>query len=76
MSIPDDHAAFEEKQRAQAVALGQDLQVFDAALSALQAADKYDYTYLWSWMGADHPVARGHHGDPGGHLGNEPRCHH
>jgi cephalosporin hydroxylase len=51
VSIPDDRAAFEEKQHAQAVALGQDLQVFDAALSALQAADKYDYTYLWSWMG-------------------------
>jgi cephalosporin hydroxylase len=47
----DDRAAFEEKKRAQAVALGRDRHVFDTALRALQAADKYDYPYLWSWMG-------------------------
>jgi cephalosporin hydroxylase len=47
----DDRAAFEEKKRIQAAALGRDRQVFDAALKALQAADKYDYHYLWSWMG-------------------------
>jgi cephalosporin hydroxylase len=47
----DDRAEFEEKKRAQSAALGRDQHVFDAAVSALQAADKYDYTYLWSWMG-------------------------
>jgi cephalosporin hydroxylase len=47
----DDRAAFEEKKRVQAVALGRDPQAFDASLAALQAADRYDYTYLWSWMG-------------------------
>jgi cephalosporin hydroxylase len=51
VSTSDDRAAFEEKKRAQAVALGRDQQVFDAAVNALHAADKYDYTYLWSWMG-------------------------
>jgi cephalosporin hydroxylase len=47
----DDRAEFERKKRAQAVALGRDHQVFGSALNALHAADKYDYTYLWSWMG-------------------------
>ena len=47
----DDRAAFEERKRVQAVALGRDHRVFDAALKALLAADKYDYSYLWSWMG-------------------------
>jgi cephalosporin hydroxylase len=47
----DDRAAFEEKKRVQAVALGGDRGVFDAAVQVLQAADKYDYSYLWSWMG-------------------------
>jgi cephalosporin hydroxylase len=52
MTGGDDRAAFEEKMRAQAVALGRDQQVFDMSLETLQAADKYDYSYLWSWMGA------------------------
>jgi cephalosporin hydroxylase len=47
----DDRAAFEDWGRAQAAALGRDRQVFDTALRALKAADKYDYPYLWSWMG-------------------------
>jgi cephalosporin hydroxylase len=49
--VPDDRAAFEERKRAQATALGRDPQVFAAAVDALHAADKYDYFYLWSWMG-------------------------
>src|SRR5262245_38293267 len=51
MNVRDDRAAFAEKMRAQAVALGLDQQVFDISLAALRAADKYDYSYLWSWMG-------------------------
>jgi cephalosporin hydroxylase len=51
VTVADDRAAFEETKQRQAVALGRDRQVFDAAVTALQAADKYDYTYLWSWMG-------------------------
>ncbi len=47
----DDRLAFEEKKRAQAEALGRDPQVFEASLAALQAANKYDYPYLWSWLG-------------------------
>jgi cephalosporin hydroxylase len=51
MSGRDDRAAFAEKVRAQTRALGRDPQVFEAAIGALLAADKYDYFYLWSWMG-------------------------
>jgi cephalosporin hydroxylase len=47
----DDRKAFEDNKRAQALALGHDQQVFDAALGVLEAADKYNYVYLWSWMG-------------------------
>src|SRR5262245_4221474 len=51
VSDPDDRAAFTQRMRAQSEALGRDRRVFAAALDALHAADKYDYTYLWSWMG-------------------------
>ena len=51
MTSTDDRAAFEEKKRAQAIALGRDRRAFEAAVQALHAADKYDYPYLWSWMG-------------------------
>jgi cephalosporin hydroxylase len=42
----------EERKRVQAIALGADSTVFEAALTALHGADKYDYPYLWNWMGA------------------------
>jgi cephalosporin hydroxylase len=51
LSIVDDRAAFEEKTRRQALALGQDQHLFAGAIDVLHAADKYDYSYLWSWMG-------------------------
>lgn len=51
MSTSDDRALFEEKKRAQAVALGRDAKLFAAATDLLVATDKYDYTYLWSWLG-------------------------
>jgi cephalosporin hydroxylase len=51
VSDPDDRAAFAQRMRAQSEALGRDPGVFATALEALHAADKYDYTYLWSWMG-------------------------
>src|SRR5215831_12023551 len=47
----DDRAAFEEKKRRQALALGKDQHLFADAIDVLHAADKYDYSYLWSWMG-------------------------
>ena len=51
MTGTDDRAAFEEKKRVQALALGRDRGTFEAAVDALHAADRYDYPYLWSWMG-------------------------
>lgn len=51
MTSLDDREEFAEKQRRQAVALGEDRGVFDQALDTLLAADKYDYAYLWTWMG-------------------------
>jgi cephalosporin hydroxylase len=51
VTISDDRAAFEETKRTQALALGRDRDVFDLAASTIRAADKYDYFYLWSWMG-------------------------
>jgi len=52
MSVSDDRAVFEKKMRAQAVALGRDQQIFEMSVRTLQAANNYDYPYLWSWMGA------------------------
>jgi cephalosporin hydroxylase len=51
VTVSDDRVAFEEQKRAQALALGRDRDVFDLAASTIHAADKYDYFYLWSWMG-------------------------
>jgi cephalosporin hydroxylase len=51
VSISDDRAAFAEQVRAQCKALGRDTGVFEASIAALHAADRYDYYYLWSWMG-------------------------
>ena len=51
MNSDDDRKAFEENKRLQAVALGQDKRLFAAASDLLTGADKYDYAYLWSWLG-------------------------
>ena len=48
---PDDRETFSASVREQAIALGQDEGVFDQCLEALLAADKYQYAYLWTWMG-------------------------
>ena len=51
MSHPDDRKEFLEKQRTQSLALGQDKDAFDDSLALLTKLDKYDYSYLWNWMG-------------------------
>src|SRR4051812_44183692 len=48
----DDRAAFEEKKRVQALALGRDRGAFEAAVDALHAADRYDYPSSWAWWAA------------------------
>jgi cephalosporin hydroxylase len=47
----DDRLLFEEKTRAQSLALGSDTALFQAATKLLLNADKYNYSYLWTWMG-------------------------
>ncbi|MBA5778528.1 cephalosporin hydroxylase family protein [Stappia sp. F7233] len=51
MPMKDDRAEFEANKRAQALALGKDKAAFDQALDLLVTLDRYDYSYLWSWMG-------------------------
>lgn len=51
MSVSDDRAAFAQSARAKASALGRDQAVFDLAVETFHAVDRYDYSYLWTWMG-------------------------
>jgi cephalosporin hydroxylase len=48
---PDDRVSFEEHKRAQAIAMGRDQQLFADAINLFSSADRYGYTYLWSWLG-------------------------
>jgi cephalosporin hydroxylase len=47
----DDRLEFEQNKRKQSAALGQDEAVFQQSLGLVTALDRYDYSYLWSWMG-------------------------
>jgi cephalosporin hydroxylase len=49
--MQDDRKEFEERRRANSKALGEDHDVFDLAVTALVAADKHEYPYLWNWWG-------------------------
>lgn len=51
MTTKDDRSEFEAHKREMALALGQDREAFRQSLGTLVALDKYDYAYLWSWMG-------------------------
>ena len=51
MSASDDRIAFVEMQRSQSLAMGRDRTTFELCLRAVRAADKYDYSYLWNWLG-------------------------
>ncbi|MBJ2151164.1 CmcI family methyltransferase [Paracoccus sp. IB05] len=51
MTTQDDRLEFEAHKRKQALALGEDKAVFAQSLDMLTALDRYDYSYLWSWMG-------------------------
>ena len=49
--MTDDRAEFERHTRSQSVALGKDKAVFERSIDLLLDLDRYDYSYLWSWMG-------------------------
>ncbi|MFA7413581.1 MAG: CmcI family methyltransferase [Rhizobium sp.] len=51
MTNKDDRLEFEARKKEMSIALGKDDTVFGQALDTLVSLDKYDYSYLWSWMG-------------------------
>jgi cephalosporin hydroxylase len=51
MTTKDDRQEFEASKREMSLALGRDTDVFRQTLDTLVSLDKYDYSYLWSWMG-------------------------
>lgn len=51
MTVKDDRAEFEAHKREMSLALGRDKAAFGQSLDTLVTLDKYDYAYLWSWMG-------------------------
>jgi len=51
MTTKDDRLEFEARKREMSLALGKDEEAFQQALNTIVTLDKYDYSYLWSWMG-------------------------
>ncbi|WP_375552080.1 cephalosporin hydroxylase family protein [Rhodophyticola porphyridii] len=51
MTVNDDRAEFKAHTEAQARALGKDGATFKRATETLTDLDRYDYSYLWTWMG-------------------------
>lgn len=51
MTTKDDRLEFEANKREMSLALGKDEEAFQQSLNTLVTLDKYDYAYLWSWMG-------------------------
>lgn len=49
---PDDREEFRRSVQRQSVAMGSDPDVFKQSVDLVVSLDRYDYTYLWSWMGA------------------------
>jgi cephalosporin hydroxylase len=49
--MDDDRKAFAESTASQARQLGQDKAAFARSLDMLLDLDRYDYAYLWRWMG-------------------------
>lgn len=52
MTSKDDRAEFAARGVEQSLALGRDKAAFRQATETLLDLDRYDYSYLWSWMGA------------------------
>jgi len=51
MTVKDDRAEFRAHAEAQARALGRDEAAFRQASGTVAVLDRYDYPYLWTWMG-------------------------
>ena len=51
MSHPDDRAEFQAESRAYALQMGEDSALFEKSNEIITEADKYKYSYLWTWLG-------------------------
>lgn len=47
----DDRKEFEAQKKRDVASLGKDTEAFETSKNTVIALDKYNYTYLWSWMG-------------------------
>ena len=47
----DDRQEFETQKKQNVDGLGKDKNIFEISKNTVIALDKYNYTYLWSWMG-------------------------
>jgi cephalosporin hydroxylase len=51
MTVKDDRQEFEAHKQEMCLALGKDNDAFRQSVETLVALDKYDYSYLWSFLG-------------------------
>lgn len=51
MSHPDDRAQFQKENAALALRMGEDHALFEKSNDLIVEADKYKYSYLWTWLG-------------------------
>ncbi len=51
MTHKDDRLEFEAHKKEMCLAMGKDAEAFEHSLDLLLELNKYDYPYLWSWMG-------------------------
>ncbi|MGH7874293.1 MAG: cephalosporin hydroxylase family protein [Candidatus Binatia bacterium] len=51
MSHPDDRAQFQAESAALALRMGEDQALFEKSKDMIVDADKYRYSYLWTWLG-------------------------
>ena len=51
MNTHDDRKEFNNNTYKMSMRLGEDEHVFQKSLELINDLDKYDYSYLWSWMG-------------------------
>jgi cephalosporin hydroxylase len=51
MTVGDDRAQFQENVTRQSEAMGHDKLLFEGSKQVILNSDKYDYSYLWTWLG-------------------------
>jgi cephalosporin hydroxylase len=49
--VMDDRRAFEEQARTNAARMARDAELRELAIQAFAVSDRYDYSYLWRWLG-------------------------